>query len=132
MMFLAIALGFVGVILAISGVAVLLKKRSYDQCAEPVTATVVYKHAHSGKNGKVFELQVAYTVDGREYKKYIRTNGADYNSQNEGSQIELLYKPGNPKQAIRPLDGNDAKSGKSVLIAGAVLIVAGVILYFVG
>lgn len=121
MMFLAITLIFIGVILAISGLAVILKKRSYDQCSEPVTATVVYKHAHNGKNGKVFELQVAYTVNGAEYKKYLRTNGEDYASRNEGSKVELLYKPENPKNAVRPMDEKDNKSGIVLLIIGAVM-----------
>lgn len=132
MIALAFMVGFVGIILLISGLAIMLRKRSYDQCSQPVTASVIYKRSHKGKNGWVYELQVIYTVDGIEYKKYLRTSGEDYASQSEGSRIELLYKPDNPKRAIRPISEKDQKNGGILSIVGAVMTLAGVALYFIG
>ncbi len=129
---IGIVLGFIGLILLICGLALILQKRSYALCSEPVRATVIYKHAHSAKSGKIYELQVSYTVDGIEYKKNIRTSLSDYNVQSEGSRIDLLYKSGSPKKAVRPQDAKDAKSSMGLTIAGAVLTAAGVVLVIVG
>ena len=132
MVFLAIALGFIGIILALSGFLIIMRKHSYDQCSQPVTATVIYKHSHSGKAGWVFELQVVYGVNGIEYKKYMRTSGEDYDLQYEGSKIDLLCKPGNPKRAVRPLSQKDVKNGGILLIIGAAMIAVGVVLFIMG
>ena len=132
MMILAIQLGFIGIILAISGITVLLRKRSYDKCSQPVTATVIDKHTRKGKSAMIYELHVSYEVNGIEYKKYMRTSGADYDQQSEGSKIDLLYKPDNPKRAVRPLNKKDAKSGGILLIIGAAMIAACVVLFIIG
>lgn len=131
MILLAVTLCFVGLILGISGLAIIFRKRSYDQCSKPVTATVIYKRTHSAKGGRVFELQFEYSADGKTYKKHIRTSGEDYDMQDVGSKVELLYKPSDPKRAIRPLDEKDAKNGKGLLIVGAAMLVVGVLLFIV-
>lgn len=131
MIFLAIVLAFVGLILTLCGASILLQKHRYDQCSVPVTATVLYKYAHSARSGKVFELQVLYTVDGVDYKKHIRTNGEDFALQCEGSKIELLYKPSHPKRAVRPMNAKDARSGGGLLITGVAMLVCGVALFLI-
>lgn len=132
MIVLAIQLGFIGIILAITGITVLLRKRSYDKCSQPVTATVIDKHTRKGKSAMIYELHVSYDVNGVAYKKYMRTSGEDYDLQSEGSQIDLLYKPDNPQRAVRPLNKKDAKSGSILLIIGAVMIAACVVLLIIG
>ena len=126
-----IMLGLAGIIMLICAAVLGLKKRTFSSCSEHVTAQVAEKHKRRGKNGVIYELRVAYRVDGNDYKKYLRTTGEEFNRLTEGDPLELLYKPQNPKNVLRP-DAMDSRSIRVVLLIGAGLTVIGAALFFIG
>lgn len=126
-----IMLGLSGIILLLCAAVLELKKRSFSACSEPVTAQVAEKHQRRGKNGVIYELRVAYRIDGNEYKKYLRTTGEEFHRLAEGDPLELLYKPQNPKRVLRP-DAMDSRSIRIVLLIGVGLTIIGAALFFIG
>ena len=131
MIALGILLGLAGIILLICAATLGIKKRSFSACSEPVTASVMEKHKRRGKNGTIYELRVAYKVDGADYQKYLRTTGEEFAQLKEGDPLELLYKPQNPKNVLRP-SAMDGPSIRVVLLIGIGLTVAGVVLFLLG
>lgn len=124
-------LAFAGIIVLIAGAAQAMQNRSYAACSETVMGTVTRKRSRNVKNGKSHELTVSYTVDGTAYEKVVGALLTEYNAINEGDEIELRYKPDNPKKAVRP-EMLKPRNVKIVLVVGAVLIIAGVALFFIG
>ena len=131
MVAMGIMLGLAGVIMLICAAVLGIKKRSFSACSESVTSEILEKHERHGKNGKNYELKVSYSVDGVEYTKYLRTVPREYNALSECDTLELLYKPRNPKNVLRP-DAMDSRSINIVLFIGIGLTAVGVALFLIG
>ena len=126
-----IMLGFAGIIVLIAGLAQGAQNRTYAACSETVKGTVTRKQSRNVKNGKSHELTVSYTVGGIAYEKVVGALLSEYNQIAVGDAIDLRYKPSDPKKAVRP-GQLQPKNARVVLIVGAVLLVAGVALFFIG
>lgn len=126
-----IMLGFAGIIVLIAGLAQAAQNRSYAACSEAATGTVMRKRSRYVKNGVSHELTVSYTVGGIAYEKVVGALLSEYEQIAVGDAIDLRYKPDNPKRAVRP-EQLQPKNVRIVLIVGAVLLAAGVALYFIG
>ena len=120
-----------GIIVLIAAAAQAGQNRSFAACSETTIGTVTRKRSRNVKNGKSHELTVSYTVDGTPYEKVVGALLSEFESIAEGDNIELRYKPDNPRKAVRPEQLNP-KNVRIVLIVGAVLLVLGVVLFFIG
>lgn len=130
-MVFGVMIGLAGIIMLICAAVLALKQRSFRACSEPVTAQVTEKHSRHGKNGKIYELKVAYQVNGIEYQRYLRTAPQLFNSLTEGDPLELLYKPQNPKNVILP-DALERGGLRKLLLIGLVMTAVGVAMYLLG
>lgn len=108
-----------------------LKKWSFTVSSELITTQVTKKYTRNGKNGNIYELKVAYNVNGTNYEKYLRTSLWEFNRLKEGDPFELLYKPRNPHNVLRP-DAMDKHSIYMVLSIGIGMTVVGLALFLTG
>lgn len=120
-----------GAILLICALAQWLQKRSYSACSENVSATITRMRKRNVKNGVAYELTCAYTVDGTSYEKVIGVTRTEYEALCEGRKYELLYKPADPKRAVRPQNLNP-NSTRILLLVGFAVTVVGVVLFLLG
>lgn len=125
---LGLILAFAGVIVLIAAMAQALQNRSYAACSEKAEATVTHKTSRKVKNGRAYELHIAYEVDGNAYEKWIGVNADAFAATEVGSKCEVLYKPQNPKRAIYPANLSP-RNVRTVLIIGAALTAVGVALF---
>lgn len=122
--------GIRGVIFLIAGLAQAAQNRSYAACSEKVSATVTHKTSRKVKNGRVYELNVAYEVDGTAYEKWIGVSADAYEACDVGSRYEICCKPQNPKHAVDPRNLNP-RNARTVLIIGAALTAVGIAMFLI-
>ncbi len=131
MIIFGIMLILAGVIVLIAAFSQWLQNRSYAACSASVMATVTRKTSRVTKRGRVYELYVAYTVDGVPYEKWVCSKADEFDGISEGGQVELRYKPRAPKHCVRVWQLSP-KAVRALFIVGAVLTVVGVALYLAG
>ena len=121
-------LALAGIILLIAALAQAVQNRSYAACSEKAAATVTHKTSRKTKNGRSYELLVAYEVNEIAYEKWIGVRAEDFNVVNTGDPFEILYKPQNPKHAVSPASIRP-RNVRTVLIIGAALTAVGIALF---
>ena len=138
LLYLGILLLIAGVILLLSALTQLLKFRSFARDGASVMATIVdkarRKHGEYAEDSKVsdsFYFEVTYAAGGAAYQKTIWVDEATFNANPVDGQIEMKYKPKNPKRCVAAY-GLKPQNHKALLIVGAVLLIAGVALCFLG
>ncbi len=75
----------------------------------------------------VCELEITYTVKGKEYRRIVSASPDELKYVGVGSEVEILYNPSKPEKCDRK-DLVAKNNGPKIMLVGAVLSIIGLIL----